>query len=123
MQKDYMNMAQGPEQVTEQDLQMSDQDFQEAGLTPGEGPEAMKTRLMEILEQMGALEGLQPAELQEITGLVDQLIQDMEAQNFEAVEQNPIMQLLGSVFEEMGVGEGEAGMPPADMAGMAGGGM
>jgi hypothetical protein len=136
MQKDFMNMAQGAtatatptatpgaEQVTEQDLQMKDEDFVQAGLTPGQGPEAMKSRIMELLQQMGAMENLAPAELQEITGLVDQLVKDMEAQNFEAVEQNPIMSLLGSVFEQMGMDEEAAagGMAPADMAGMAGGG-
>jgi hypothetical protein len=125
MQKDFMNMAQGantnPEEVSEQDLQMKDEDFVQAGLTPGQGPEAMKSRIMELLQQMGAMQNLAPAELQEITGLVDQLVKDMEAQNFEAVEQNPIMSLLGSVFEQMGVAEqGAGGMAPADMAGMAG---
>lgn len=129
MPQDYMSMAQGAPaapgaELTEQDLQMTDADYQEAGLPGGEGPEAMKARIIEVLEQAGALEGLDQAELQELMGLVDQLVKDMEAENFEAVEQNPIMQLLGAVFEEMGVGgEAEQPMDPAAMAAPMPGGM
>jgi hypothetical protein len=126
MQKDYMNMAQGGQtaEVADADVQITDQEFSEMGLPTGEGPEAAKQRIMKLLEEMGALEDLEPAEKQELMQLVDQLIIDMEAGDFESVEQNPIMQLLGSVFEEMGIGQegAEAGMQPADMAGMAGGG-
>ena len=114
MPKDYMSMAQGaaapaagPE-MNEQDLQMNDADYEEMGLPAGEGPDAMKERILALLEQAGALEGLEQAELQELMGLVEQLVTDLEAENFEAVEQNPIMQLLGGIFEEMGMGEGEA---------------
>jgi hypothetical protein len=125
-EKDFMGMAQGGQtaEVADADVQITDQEFSEMGLPGGEGPEAAKERIMKLLEEMGALEDLEPAEKQELMQLVDQLIIDMEAGDFESVEQNPIMQLLGSVFEEMGIGEGEgeAGMPPADMAGMAGGG-
>lgn len=118
MQKDYTQMM-GQGAPTEQDLQelqMSDADFQEAGLPGGEGPEAIKERIITMLEQMGAMEGLQPAEQQEIMQLVDQLINDIEAGNFEAVEKNPIMELLAGAFE--GAAGAEAGAP--DMAGMAG---
>ena len=114
MPKDYMSMAQGAApagaELTEQDLQMTDSDYEEMGLPGGEGPDAMKERILTLLEEAGALEGLEKAELQEITGLVDQLVADIEAENFEAVEQNPIMQLLGGIFEEMGAGEAQA--PP-----------
>lgn len=127
MQKDFMGMAQGAgasQEPTEQELQqlqMTDADFQEAGLPGGEGPEAIKQRILTMLEQMGAMEGLEAAEKQEITQLVDQLVKDMEAQNFEAVEQNPIMQLLAGAFEGMGIGaEGASPAAPADMAAMAG---
>ena len=108
-------MAQGAAgaELTEQDLQMTDADYEEMGLPGGEGPDAMKERILTLLEEAGALEGLEQAELQEITGLVDQLVADIEAENFEAVEQNPIMQLLGGIFEEMGAGEGEAPAPGA----------
>ena len=123
MPKDYMSMAQGAAptaggELTEQDLQMTDAEFEEIGIPGGQGPDAMKARIIEVLEQAGALEGLDQTELQELMGLVDQLVQDMEAENFEAVEQNPVMQLLGAVFEEMGMGgEVEQPMDPAAMAG------
>lgn len=127
MQKDFMSMAQGAgasQQVTEQDLKMTDADYEEAGLPGGEGPEAMKQRILTMLEQAGVMEGLEAAEQQEIIQLVDQLIVDVEAQNFEAVEQNPIMQLLSGLFEQMGVEETGQQAAPADMAAMAGpGGM
>ncbi len=131
MQKDFMGMAQGagapaeaaPEQLAPEDG-MTDADFQEMGLPGGEGPEAMKARILQLLQDMEALEGVQGTELQEINKLVDQLVNDMMEGNEEAIEQNPIMQLLAGVFEEMGIGQegAEAGMQPADMAGMAGGG-
>ncbi len=129
MQKDFMGMAQGAggeaqavEPVDEGLL--NDQALQEMGLPGGEGPEAMKARILQLLQDMEVLEGVQGAELQEINSLIDQLVKDMEAGNEEAIEQNPIMQLLAGVFEEMGIGQegAEAGMQPADMAGMAGGG-
>jgi hypothetical protein len=125
MQKDFMNMAQGQTtEVADEDVKVTDQEFSEMGLPTGEGPEAAKQRIIKLLEEMNAFEGLEAAEKQEIMQFIDQLIIDMEAGDFQAVEDNPIMQLLGSVFEEAGIteqGEG-AGMAPADMAGMAGGG-
>ena len=129
--KDFMGMAQGAgasQEPTEQELQqfqMTDADFQEAGLPGGEGTEGMKQRILTMLEEMGAMEGLEAAEQQEIIGMVDQLIKDIEAGNYEAVEENPVMQLLAGAFEGMGIGaEGASPAAPADMAGMAGpGGM
>ena len=123
--KDFMGMmgqgasAQGPTEQDLQELQMSDADFQEMGLPGGEGPDAIKQRIITMLEEMGAMEGLEAAEKQEIMQLVDQLINDIEAGNFEAVEQNPVMQLLASAFEGAAGPEAGAGAP-ADMAGMAG---
>ena len=127
--RDFMGMAQGAgapaQQITEQDLQMTDADYEEAGLPAGDNPEAIKERILMTLEQAGVMEDLEAAEKQEIMQLVDQLIQDIEAGNMEAVEQNPIMQLLSGLFEQMGAEElGAEGGEPADMAGMAGpGGM
>ena len=125
-ERDYMSMAQGAAPMgaepSPEELAMTDQDYAEAGLPGGEGPEAMKQRVMSLLEQMGALEGLDQAELQELNQLADQLVADLEAENFEAVEQNPLMQILGAVFEEMMGPEGQ-GQAPMDPAAMAGGGM
>ena len=105
-----------------QELKMNDQDFQEAGLTPGESPEAMKQRLVDFLEQAGVMEGLEASEKQEIMQLVDQLVKDIEAENFEAVQQNPIMQLLAGVMEQFAMEEQGVSpeAAPADMAAMAG---
>ena len=133
--RDFMGMAQGAAPgtkdtaISEQEIQglkMSDQDFQEAGLTPGEGPEAIKKRLVDFLDQAGVMEGLQASEKQEIMNLIDQLVKDIEAENFEAVQQNPIMQLLAGVMEQFAMEEQGASpeAAPADMAAMAGpGGM
>lgn len=119
MPKDYMKMAQSAgaptEEISPEELQITDEDYEEMGLPGGEGPEAMKERIMTLLEQMGVLEGVDQSELQELTSLVDQLVADLEAENFEAVEQNPIMQLLSGVFEEMGVGEQAPGPGPEGM--------
>ena len=129
-EKDYMGMAQGAgagaNDLTPEDLMIDEAGYDEMGLPAGDNPEAVKERIMQILEDMEVFEELAPSEKQELMQLVDQLVVDIEAQNFEAVEQNPVMQLLGAAFESLGVeetGMEEAGgMPPADMAGMAGGG-
>ena len=130
MPQDYMSMAQGaaptsdkPE-VKEEDLQLTEEGYEEMGLPSGQNPEDIRERILITLEEAGIMEGLDQAELQEIIQLVDQLVADIEAENFEAVEQNPVMQLLGAVFEEMGVGgEAEQPMDPAAMAAPMPGGM
>jgi hypothetical protein len=132
MQKDFMNMAQGAKatganDLSPEDLTIDEAGYEEMGLPAGDSPEAIKERIMQMLKDMGVFEELAPTEKQELMQLVEQLIADIQAQNFEAVEQNPVMQLLGSAFEALGaeeVGEESAagGMSPADMVGMAGGG-
>jgi uncharacterized protein YicC (UPF0701 family) len=107
MQKDFMGMAQGQqapatsEQMTPEEAegmkgilkQMPTMDSMKSqGLPGGESKEDIKQRLLAMLQQVGVLELYKtPAEKQQFTQELNQLIEAFMNQDAQAIENNPIM--------------------------------
>jgi hypothetical protein len=123
MQKDFMAMAQGQaapaqqQQLTPEEQQamqefepMNDEDFQAMGMTPGNDPQAIKARVVELLERLGLMDEVSASEKMEIFQQVDQFVQDLISGNMEAASQNPVSQMLEGAsgqFEELDAAEME----------------
>ena len=133
-----MAMAQQPqaqEQPTEeltpeemQELKFSDEDFKESGLTPGESPDAMKQRFLEILQKAGVLDEYTKAEVREIVKEIDAYVEAMLAGDLEKVKSSYLNDLLADVDLESPIdmpGEEQPQQGGTDFAGMMppGGGM
>ena len=107
MQKDFMAMAQGNNKLTEEDLReatLSPEDLETLGMPSGEDEESMKQRFIQLFEEAGLMEMFQePAQQQEFTRLLQELIESLMAQDLEAVLANPLYQLL-----EQNLQQGEA---------------
>ena len=106
--KNYAAMAQGaamPEQQltpeqTEQLKQMeanalTAEDYEAMGMPTGNSPEAVKERIMILLERYEVLEQLSATDKSAIMEDVDRLVQDLLAGNLEGVSQNPVGEMLG----------------------------
>lgn len=121
--KNYAAMAQGTEmpqeQLTQQDvadlreLDMTSEDFEAMGMPTGNSPEAIKERIMILLERYELLEQLSSTEKMQIMQDIDQMVQDLLSGNMEGVGQNPVTQMLNQSAqalptpEEMELAEGE----------------
>ena len=107
--KNYAAMAQGAampqEQLTQQDiadlreLDMTSEDFEAMGMPTGNSPEAIKERIMILLERYELLEQLSSTEKVQIMQDIDQMVQDLLSGNMEGVGQNPVTQMLNQSAE------------------------
>ena len=102
--KNYAAMAQGAampqEQLTQQDiaelreLDMTSEDFEAMGMPTGNSPEAIKERIMILLERYELLEQLSSTEKMQIMQDKVQMVQDLLSGNMEGVAQNPVNDLM-----------------------------
>jgi hypothetical protein len=144
MQKDFMGMAQGQAAPTPSTEQVSEQEGQEflqslptmeqmgqQGLPTGESREDMKQRLLAMLQQVGVLDMYQsPAEKQQFTQELNQLLDAFMNEDAKAIQNNPIMLKLEELMTQQGGTGGpvpQQGAAPKDFSAMMpptpGGGM
>ena len=141
MQPDFMKMAQqsqqqkqaGPqEQFTAEELEQvsfSDEDYEASGLAPGKSPEAMKTRLLQMLQRSGVIDDFDAAEKQELVKEVELFVQAFLNKDFKAMQSSYVSKLIEQIGlqspAEVEEGEEEAPAEQTDFAGMMppGGGM
>jgi hypothetical protein len=110
MQPDFMGMAQGQaapqEELTQEDVNeigYTSEDFETMDMPGGDDIESVKQRLMMLLEQSSILEMFQgPAQLQQLTQLVNELAQAMVDQDIEKIKANKLFQLIQNSMEETG---------------------
>ena len=141
MQKDFTAMAQGQQQPTEE-ATMEDkrdaaefmkslptmQQMGEAGLPTGSSREDMKARILGMLESLGLMEMFDtPAKQQELAMNIDALITAYEKEDAQAIESNPIIQLISeATTKQQAAPQQPQGAGPTNFAGMVkppGGGM
>jgi hypothetical protein len=113
MQKDYMGMMQGQaapaqEQLSPEEAQaiqenepFNDADFEEMGMTPGSTPEALKARVVELLERLGFLDGTSGQDKMELMQDIDNFVQAILAGDEQTANASPINDMLGSFDNAM----------------------
>ena len=137
MQKDFSAMAQGQQQPTEE-VTMEEKkgaaEFMKSlptmegmgkeGLPTGESREDIKARILGMLEKLGLMEMFDtPAKQQELAMNIDALITAYENNDAQAIESNPIIQLITEASSKPEQPQQQAG--PTDFSAMVppGGGM
>lgn len=113
MQKDYVGMMQGQQptqetpkkQLTQEEFQdieqnfqpLNDEDFEALGMTPGNTPEAVKARIVELLERFGVFDEFSASDKMEFFQQIDIFVQDMISGNIEAAQQSPVSGILDNL--------------------------
>ena len=102
--KNYAAMAQGAEmpqeKITQEEIaQLQQNDFTAEehaamGFPTGNSPEAIKERILTLLERYGALQQISSTEKMRLMQDVDQMVQDLLSGNMEGVAQNPVNDLM-----------------------------
>jgi len=101
--KNYAAMAQGMPQeqgLSQEDmtnLQQADftaEDHEMLGMPTGNSPEAIKERIIQMLERYGALQQLNSSEKMQIMQDIDQMVQDLISGNLEGAAKNPVNNLM-----------------------------
>ena len=102
--QDFSAMAQGQQQISEEDLKeasLSAEDVEALGMPSGEDKESIKQRFSQIFQEAGLMEMFQtPADQQKFTQLLDQLAEDMLNQDLQAVQNNPLFQILEQAMSQ-----------------------
>lgn len=80
----------------------TDEDFQQMGMTPGNSPEAVKARIVELLERLGFMKDLKAGDKMELFQEVDKFVQALISGDQATADQSPINDMLGSFDESMG---------------------
>jgi hypothetical protein len=140
MQPDFSKMAQGQAKPTEQPQEMTPEVKQQTagflkqlptmeamgkqGLPTGESKEDIKSRILSMLQSLGLMEMFDtPAKQQELASNLDALVTAYETDDIQAIESNPIIQMISEVLPQ----EQSQAAPaaPTNFAGMVppGGGM
>jgi len=88
-------------------------DLQEAGLPTGQSKEDIRARLMAMIEELEILEGLSNEEVKEVEAELDKAITALEKGDVQAFQNNPVIQLIGSIMGAAGeMGEMNQGQGP-----------
>ena len=104
--QDFAAMAQGApieeeqDELTQEDLEasaFSDEDYAESGLTPGQSPEAIKQRFLEMLQQAGVLDEFSDEEKKEIINEIDMYVDAMLEGDMQTVEASYLNKLLEQI--------------------------
>ena len=102
--QDFSAMAQGQQQLSEEDLKeasLGAEDVEALGMPSGEDKESIKQRFSQIFQEAGLMEMFQtPADQQKFTQLLDQLAEDMLNQDIQAVQNNPLFQILEQALSQ-----------------------
>ena len=103
MQPDFSKMAQG--QAAPQEQKMSPEQgkaelekaYDEAGMPKGDTVEAIKQRVLKVLEEVGFLKKLTPQGLKELTQKISEFAKLAKSGDIEALKEHPITKILNQI--------------------------